>query len=64
MPTMPTGGLIAVIGDDNDDFIFIGSSKEFIAQRDGALFLGVNEDNLGDNSGNYEASVEASVRDN
>src|SRR5437870_10803146 len=26
--------LIAVIGDDNDDFIFIGHSREFVAQRD------------------------------
>jgi hypothetical protein len=54
-----TGGLIAVIGDDNDDFIFIGASREFIAQRDGVLFLGVNEGNLNDNSGAYDAVIEA-----
>src|SRR6185369_14289167 len=34
-----TGALIAVIGDDNDDFILIGPRREFIAQRDGVLFL-------------------------
>ena len=55
----PTGGLIAVIGDDNDDFIFVGASREFVAQRDGRLFLGVNEGNLNDNSGMYDVTVEA-----
>ncbi len=59
MRNEPTGGLIAVIGDDNDDFIFIGANREFVAQRDGRLFLGVNEGNLGDNSGMYDVTVEA-----
>jgi hypothetical protein len=54
-----TGGLIAVIGDDNDDFIFIGRSRDFVAQRDGVLFLGVNEGNLADNTGAYDAVIEA-----
>lgn len=53
-----TGALIAVIGDDNNDFIFIGSSREFTATRDGALFLGLNEGNLNDNSGAFEVSIE------
>ena len=69
IPTLPdsnklmrneaTGGLIAVIGDDNDDFIFIGARREFTAQRDGVLFLGVNEGNLNDNTGAYDAVIEA-----
>lgn len=59
MRNEPTGGLIAVIGDDNDDFIFVGANREFVAQRDGRLFLGVNEGNLGDNSGTYDVTVEA-----
>ncbi len=54
----PTGGLIAVIGDDNNDFIFIGESREFVATRDGALFLGINEGNLDDNSGSFDAKIE------
>ncbi len=54
-----TGGLIAVIGDDNDDFIFVGSGRELIAQRDGRLFFGVNEGNLSDNSGTFDVTVEA-----
>ncbi|MFL6229063.1 MAG: hypothetical protein ACJ741_09805 [Pyrinomonadaceae bacterium] len=59
MRTQPTGGLIAVIGDDNDDFVFVGANREFVAQRDGRLFLGVNEGNLNDNTGAYEVTIEA-----
>lgn len=58
MKDKPTGGMIAVIGDDNNDFIFVGSSIEFTATRDGALFLGVNEGYLDDNSGSYDVSIE------
>jgi len=59
MRTEPTGGLIAVIGDDNDDFVFLGAKHEFIAQRDGVLFLGVNEGDLTDNRGSYDVVIEA-----
>jgi hypothetical protein len=57
--TEATGALIAVIGDDNDDFILIGSRHDFVAQRDGVLFLGVNEGNLKDNTGTYDVVIEA-----
>lgn len=60
----PTGGLIAVIGDDNNDFIFIGADREFVATRDGALFLGVNEGNLNDNSGAFDVKVQISPAGN
>jgi hypothetical protein len=63
MLTEPTGALIAVIGDDNNDFIFIGSNRDFEAQRDGTLFLGINEGNLNDNSGAFETTVEAQATD-
>jgi hypothetical protein len=53
-----TGALIAVIGDDNDDFIYIGAEREIVATRDGALFLGINEGNLDDNSGSFNVKVE------
>ncbi len=59
MRNQPTGGLIAVIGDDNDDFIFIGPKRDFVAQRDGVLFLGVNEGNLSDNAGGYDVVIDA-----
>lgn len=58
MRAVPTGALIAVIGDDNNDFIYIGAEREFTAERDGALFLGVNEGNLGDNTGAFNVNVE------
>ena len=59
MRTEATGSLIAVIGDDNDDFLLIGTRRDFVAQRDGVLFLGVNEGNLQDNTGTYDVVVEA-----
>ena len=58
MKSEPTGGLIAVIGDDNNEFIFVGQTIEFTATRDGALFLGVNEGNLNDNTGAFDVTVE------
>ncbi len=58
MPQSATGGLIAVVGDDNNDFIFVGGGREFTATRDGALFLGVNEGNLNDNSGAFDVRIE------
>lgn len=58
LKSVPTGALIAVIGDDNNEFIYIGSERTFTAARDGALFLGVNEGNLDDNSGSFEVRVE------
>jgi hypothetical protein len=59
MRTAATGALIAVIGDDNDDFLLIGTRRDFVAQRDGVLFLGVNEGNLADNTGTYDVVIEA-----
>lgn len=52
-----TGALIAVIGDDNNDFEFIGTSSEFIAKHNGILFLSINEGNLRDNNGAFVARV-------
>ncbi len=60
MPQEATGGLIAVIGDNNNNFIYIGDSREFTATQDGALFLGVNEGNLSDNSGAFDIKIEIS----
>ena len=59
MRSEATGALIAVIGDDNDEFILIGPRREFVAQRDGVLFLGVNEGDLTDNTGSYDIVIEA-----
>ncbi len=60
LKSVPTGALIAVIGDDNNDFIYVGADREFVAARDGTLFLGVNEGNLNDNTGSFKVKVEIS----
>jgi hypothetical protein len=57
IPARPTGALIAVVGDDNDDFVFIGRASEFVSKHDGILFLSVNEGELKDNSGSFLARV-------
>ena len=62
MPSEPTGAIIAVIGDDNNDFIFIGSRREFVANRSGYLFLGVNENYLEDNKGAFDAILEVEYK--
>jgi len=64
MRSEATGALIAVIGDDNDDFLLIGTRRDFVAQRDGVLFLGVNEGNLNDNTGTYDVVIEAEAGGN
>jgi hypothetical protein len=58
MRNEPTGTLIAVVGDDNDEFIAVGAGREFYATRDGRLFLGVNEGKLDDNTGYFDALIE------
>jgi hypothetical protein len=58
MRSVPTGALIAVIGDDNNDFIYVGMERTFTAERDGALFLGVNDGDLKDNAGAFDVVIE------
>lgn len=53
----PTGALVAVIGIDNNDFIYVGSRATFRVARSGVLFLGVNEGDLTNNSGAFAARV-------
>ncbi len=58
LKNVATGALIAVVGDDNNDFIYVGAEREFTATRDGALFLGINEGYLDDNSGAFTVKIE------
>ena len=62
VPAQPTGGLIAVVGDDNNDFVFIGVEGEFVAKQNGVLFLSVNEEKLEDNRGSFVARVKVLAR--
>jgi hypothetical protein len=57
LKSVPTGALLAVIGDDNNDFIYVGAEREFTASRDGTLFLGLNEGNLADNAGSFNVKI-------
>jgi hypothetical protein len=54
----PTGALIAVIGDDNNDFILVSSQREFTAQRDGIIFLGINTGRLTATAGSFDVTIE------
>ncbi|MBI4470880.1 MAG: hypothetical protein HY650_16315 [Acidobacteria bacterium] len=53
-----TGGLIGVIGDDNDEFFFVGTGKEFVSQRNGRLFLMLNEGSLENNNGAFKVRLQ------
>lgn len=57
LPSRPTGGLVAVIGDDNDEYVFVGASTEFHAPHSGIIFLLINERTPYDNSGSFVARV-------
>jgi hypothetical protein len=57
MPDKPTGALVAVVGVDNNDFIFVGAKGQFVSARTGLLFLGINEEDLTNNAGSFDAHV-------
>jgi hypothetical protein len=58
IPSRPGAALIGKIGSGSADVFFIGDEKEPIRMRAGGrLFLGVNDDVLGDNSGNFRVTV-------
>jgi hypothetical protein len=49
------GALIGRIG--NSDTFFVGNRRSVRAPASGRLFLGVNDDYLGDNSGDFQVNV-------
>jgi Carboxypeptidase regulatory-like domain len=55
-PQLPCWSLIGRIGADGTIFE-IGAAKVFRAQSNGELYLGVNDNNLRDNSGNWLVSI-------
>jgi len=58
MTQHPSGGLIAVIGDDNDDFIFVGRGTEVVTPRSGRLFLMINDSRFEDNAGELTVTIQ------
>lgn len=56
MPDRPLGGLIARIG--NSPTIFVGADPTLRANASGQLYLGVNDDYLADNRGEFRVRIE------
>ena len=56
IPTIPVGALIARIG-NGDPFPIGDTTDAFDMPASGRLFLGVNDDHVQDNSGNYVVKV-------
>lgn len=62
LPRAAEGELIAVIGNDYDSpLIEIGASREFVADRDGRLYLTINRGNYTDARGSFSARVRKEV---
>lgn len=58
LPNRNAAALIAKIGNDSTDVIFIGDESGAVRMRaSGRLYLGVNDDVLTDNSGNFRVVV-------
>ncbi len=55
-PQVPCWSLIGRLGEDGPVF-YVGSGTTFGVPKDGELFLGVNDDQIGDNSGSWTATV-------
>ena len=60
MLNQPAGGLIARI--DNYGPIFVGDRRTFTAPVSGRLYLGVNDDHLADNRGEFVVNVGVAPR--
>ena len=62
LPRAPEGALIGVVGNDNDSpIIQIGAASEFVADRDGRLYLTINRGSYTDARGNYSARVQTEL---
>src|SRR4051794_27112746 len=57
LATAPACRLIAVVGDDNNDYISVGKESEFRAPHDGVLYLTLNQVNPAGNSGDFDVRV-------
>ena len=55
IPSAPAGGLIARIG--NGAPVYVGDRRAVRAPQSGRLYLGVNDDHLADNQGEYRVSI-------
>jgi hypothetical protein len=58
VPGRPVGALIAKVGNNSNDYFFIGDQDGPVRVRaSGRLFLGINDENLSDNQGAFRVTV-------
>ena len=61
MPDMPTGALIGKIilddGSETQPFLIGKGKQDYTVSQSGRLYLGVNDDNLGDNQGTFTVII-------
>lgn len=58
LPNRPGAALIGSVGNEGDDLFFIGDSNgAFRIRGSGRLYLGINDDVLTDNSGNFRVTI-------
>jgi hypothetical protein len=58
MPSRNAAALIGKVGNGSNDFFFIGDETGPVRMRSGGrLYLGINDDVLTDNSGNFRVVV-------
>jgi hypothetical protein len=58
MANRPAAALIGKVGTSSGDFFFIGDEQGPIRMRaSGRLYLGINDDYLADNSGNFRVVI-------
>jgi hypothetical protein len=58
IPNRAAAALIGKVGPDSTDFFLVGNERApFRMRAGGRLFLGINDDNVADNSGNFPVVV-------
>jgi len=58
IPNRPAAALIGRVGGNSTDYFFIGANRgAFRMRSSGRLFLGINDDNLQDNSGAFRVVI-------
>lgn len=60
VPCADHAGLVGRIGQDGEPF-FLGAEAVSVATRAGRLYLGVNDKNIGDNSGSYAVRLTTDI---
>jgi hypothetical protein len=58
IPNRPAAALIGKVGNTSTDYFFIGAEQGAIRIRsNGRLYLGINDDYINDNTGNFKVTV-------